>query len=209
MSGLAPNLATAKVESAAPHPTREPTACVYRVSAVDAREATMRDDLDDFLAARWSSLYRLACLLTGSPTEADDLLQESLVKVYVRWAKVSRTQVPEAYVRRIMVNTLVSRTRRPHRRHEQLSGQVAAMPVVSPEEAVLERAQVWPMVRALPVRQRAVIVLRYYEDLSEREIADVLGCSTGSVKSQAHDALMSLRRDVAALEKAEGEASKS
>lgn len=131
------------------------------------------------------------------------------MKVYLGWTKVSRTQVPEAYVRRMMVNTLVSRSRRPHRRREVLSGRVAAVAVASPEEVVLERAQVWPMVRALPVRQRAVIVLRYYEDLSEQEIADVLGCSTGSVKSQAHDALVSLRREVAALENAEGEASQS
>jgi len=156
------------------------------------------DDIDTFLAARWSSLFRLACLLTGSATEADDLLQESAVKVYLRWTKISRTQVPEAYVRRMMVNTLVSRSRRPFRRRELLEGTVAATAVVSPENAVLDRAQVWPMICALPVRQRAVIVLRYYEDLSEQEIADVLGCSTGSVKSQAHDALASLRRRVAA-----------
>jgi RNA polymerase sigma-70 factor (sigma-E family) len=161
------------------------------------------DDIDTFLAARWSSLFRLACLLTGSPTEADDLLQESLVKVYLRWTKISRTQVPEAYVRRMMVNTLVSRSRRPYKRRELLDGTIAAVGVGLPESVVLDRARVWPLVCALPVRQRAVVVLRYYEDLSELEIADVLGCSTGSVKSQAHDALASLRRGVAALEKAE------
>jgi RNA polymerase sigma-70 factor (sigma-E family) len=163
------------------------------------------DDIDTFLAARWSSMFRLACLLTGSRTEADDLLQETLVKVYLRWTKISRTQVPEAYARRMMVNTLVSRTRRPYKRRELLDGAVAGVAVASPEKAVLDRAQVWPMVCALPVRQRAVIVLRYYEDLSEQEIADVLGCSTGSVKSQAHDALASLRRGVATLEQVEVE----
>ena len=162
------------------------------------------DDIDTFLAARWSSLFRLACLLTGSPTEADDLLQESLVKVYLRWGKVSRTQVPEAYVRRMMVNTLVSRSRRPYKRRELLDGSLGTVAVASSEDVVLDRALVWPLVCALPVRQRAVIVLRYYEDLSEQEIADVLGCSTGSVKSQAHDALASLRRGVAALENVNG-----
>jgi RNA polymerase sigma-70 factor (sigma-E family) len=161
-------------------------------------------DIDTFLAARWSSLCRLACLLTGSPTEADDLLQESLVKVYLRWPKISRTQVPEAYVRRVMLNTLVSGSRRPYKRRELLDGTVAPVAVASAEQAVLDRAQVWPEVCALPVRQRAVIVLRYYEDLSEQEIADVLGCSTGSVKSQAHDALASLRRGVAAQGTVEG-----
>ncbi len=125
------------------------------------------DDIDTFLAARWSSLFRLACLLTGSPAEADDLLQESLVKVYLRWTKISRTQVPEAYVRRMMVNTLVSRSRRPYKRRELLEGTVTAGAVGSSEDVVLDRAQVWPLVCALPVRQRAVIVLRYYEDMSE------------------------------------------
>jgi RNA polymerase sigma-70 factor (sigma-E family) len=167
------------------------------------------DDINTFLAARWSSMFRLACLLTGSPAEADDLLQESMVKVYLRWTKVSRTQVPEAYVRRIMVNTLVSRSRRPFRRRELLEADVGAAAVASAEDAGLDRVQVWPLVCALPVRQRAVIVLRYYEDLSEREIADVLGCSTGSVKSQAHDALASLRRGVAALDHVEGVGSES
>jgi RNA polymerase sigma-70 factor (sigma-E family) len=167
------------------------------------------DDIETFLAARWSSLFRLACLLTGSPTEAEDLLQESLVKVYLRWTKISRTQLPEAYVRRVIVNTLVSRSRRPFRRRELLEANVAAAAAASPEDAVLDRAQVWPMVCTLPVRQRAVIVLRYYEDLSEREIADVLGCSTGTVKSQAHDALASLRRGVAALEHVEATRSES
>ena len=162
------------------------------------------DDIDTFLEARWSSLFRLACLLTGSPTEADGLLQESLVKVYLRWGKVSRGQVPEAYFRRMMVNALVSRSRRPYKRREVLEGSPRAAAVGSPEDVVRDRAQVWPLVCALPVRQRAVIVLRYYEDLSEQQIADVLGCSTGSVKSQAHDALASLRRGVAALENEHG-----
>ena len=162
------------------------------------------DDIDTFLSARWSSLFRLACLLTGSPTEADDLLQESVVKVYLRWGKISRTRIPEAYVRRMMVNTLVSRSRRPYKRRELLEGTVAATAGGSSEEVVLDRALVWPLGCALPVRQRAVIVLRYYEDMSEQEIADVLGCSTGSVKSQAHDALASLRRGIAASEWKEG-----
>ena len=164
----------------------------------------MREDIDTFLAARWASLFRLACLLTGSEAEADDLLQESLLKVYLRWGRISRTAVPEAYVRRVIVNTLVSRSRRPYRRREVLDASPRDASVGSPEDDVVDRAQVWPMVCALPVRQRAVIVLRYYEDLSEREIAEVLGCSAGSVKSQAHDALASLRRGAGAMEDAKG-----
>jgi RNA polymerase sigma-70 factor (sigma-E family) len=165
------------------------------------------DDINTFLAARWSSMFRLACLLTGSPAEADDLLQESMVKVYLRWTKVSRTQVPEAYVRRIMVNTLVSRSRRPFRRRELLEADVGAAAVASAEDAVLDRVQVWPLVCALPVRQRAVIVLRYYEELTEPEVAELLGISVGTVKSQAHRALAALRARVASHPEIEGGAS--
>ena len=151
-------------------------------------------DLDAFLAARWSSLYRLACLLTGSPAEAQDLLQESMEKVCLRWTRISGTEMPEAYVRRLMVNTLVSRSRKPFRRRELLDGGEDPGSVESPEQAVVDRAALWPLVCALPVRQRAVIVLRYYEDLSEQEIAEALGCSTGSVKSQARLAPARSRR---------------
>ena len=94
-----------------------------------------------------------------------------------------------------MANTLVSRSRGPYKRREPLEGTVAAVAVGSSEDVVLDRAQVWPLVCALPARQRAVIVLRYYEDLSEREIADVLGCSTGSVKSQAQFSVHALMPD--------------
>ena len=151
-------------------------------------------DFAAFVAARGAGLFRLACLLTGSPSEADDLVQDSLEKVYLRWSRVSGAEAPYPYVRRLMVNTLVSSHRRPARRVEVLRAAPPDTPVESGERGVLDREQVWPLVLALPTRQRAVIVLRYYEDLSEQQIADVLGCSAGSVKSQAHDALVALRR---------------
>jgi RNA polymerase sigma-70 factor (sigma-E family) len=151
-------------------------------------------DFAAFVAARGTSLFRLACLLTGSPTEADDLVQDSLEKVYLRWSRVSGAEAPYPYVRRLMVNTLVSTHRRRARRAEVLHAAPPEAPVESRERAVVDHEQVWPLVLALPAKQRAVIVLRYYEDLSEQQIADVLGCSTGSVKSQAHDALAALRR---------------
>jgi RNA polymerase sigma-70 factor (sigma-E family) len=155
-------------------------------------------DFAAFVAARGTSLFRLACLLTGSPSEADDLVQDSLEKVYLRWSRVSGADAPYPYVRRLMVNTLVSNHRRAGRRAEVLSAAPPDAPVESREQAVVDHEQVWPLVLALPAKQRAVIVLRYYEDLSEQQIADVLGCSPGSVKSQAHDALVSLRRGMAA-----------
>jgi len=156
-------------------------------------------DFGSFTEARWSSLYRLARLLTGSASDAEDLLQESLEKTYLRWSRISRTEAPEAYVRRLMVNTLISSHRRPAWRREVLRRRLPEPTVDSPELAVLDHEQLWPLICALPPRQRAVIVLRYYEDLSEHQIADVLGCSTGSVKSQAHDAMVALRRGADAL----------
>ena len=155
-------------------------------------------DFAAFVAARGTSLFRLACLLTGSPSQAEDLVQDSLEKVYLRWSRVSGAEAPYPYVRRLMVNTLVSNRRRPAHRAEVLREAPPDVPVESREQAVVDHEQVWPLVLALPTRQRAVIVLRYYEDLSEQQIADALGCSTGSVKSQAHDALVTLRRGMAA-----------
>ena len=157
-------------------------------------------DFAAFVDARGAGLYRLACLLTGSPGDAEDLLQDSLEKVYLRWASVTAAQAPYPYVRRLMVNTLVSRRRRVATRREVLRPDPPERTVEFPERLVLEHAALWPHVRALPPRQRAVVVLRYYEDLTEQQIADVLGCSTGTVKSQAHDAIAALRRavDVAA-----------
>ncbi len=155
-------------------------------------------DFAAFVAARGTSLFRLACLLTGSPSEAEDLVQDSLEKVYLRWSRVSNADAPYPYVRRLMVNTLVSSRRRPTGRVEVLRPSPPDAVVESPEQAVLEHQRVWPLVMALPTKQRAVVVLRYYEDLSEQQIADVLGCSPGSVKSQAHDALATLRRELVA-----------
>ncbi len=155
-------------------------------------------DFAAFVAARGTSMFRLACLLTGSPSEAEDLVQDSLEKVYLRWSRVSGADAPYPYVRRLMVNTLVSTRRRPAVRAEVSWSSPPDGLVDSPEQAVLDHEHVWPLVAALPTKQRAVIVLRYYEDLSEQQIADVLGCSPGSVKSQAHDALATLRRGMAA-----------
>jgi RNA polymerase sigma-70 factor (sigma-E family) len=153
-------------------------------------------DFAEFVAARWTALYRLAYLLTASPTGAEDLLQTSLEKAYVRWARIISMEHGEAYVRRIIANTYVSGRRRAWVReepHDHLPETGS-----SSEGALLDRALLWPLVCALPARQRAVIVLRYYEDLSEADIATTLGCATGTVKSQASAAMKALRRGLAA-----------
>jgi RNA polymerase sigma-70 factor (sigma-E family) len=155
-------------------------------------------DFVDFVAARWTPLYRLAYLLTASPTSAEDLLQTTLEKAYMSWSRISRMEFPEAYVRRMLTNALVSSRRRASWLHEVPSD---AMPEAAREAidvGVLDRSLLWPLISALPARQRAVIVLRYYEDLSEAQIADVLGCAPGTVKSQTSAAMKALRRALAA-----------
>lgn len=147
-------------------------------------------EFEEYAAARWPALYRTALLLTGQPAEAEDLAQTTLVKVYAGWAKVSRADSPDAYVRRMLVNELTSDRRRGARR--------AALAPVPPPDLVhpddpSQRLDLWRQVLALPPKQRAVLVLRFYEDLTESETAHVLGVALGTVKSQAHAALRTLR----------------
>lgn len=165
----------------------------------------MNTDLDfaEFVGARWASLYRLAYLLAASPTGAEDLLQTTLEKAYVNWPRISKMAFPEAYVRRMLANTLVSSRRRAWI-GEQPCDELPDPAAPSLEVPVLDRSLVWPLVCALPDRQRAVIVLRYYEDLSETQIADALGCAAGTVKSQSSAAIGALRRALAATGVAEG-----
>jgi RNA polymerase sigma-70 factor (sigma-E family) len=158
---------------------------------------TTEQDFVDFVAARWGSLYRLAYLMTASPTVAEDMLQTTLEKAYVSWARIGRMEYPEAYVRRMLANAVVSSSRRAWLR-EVLSDSMPETAGDPVEVGVLDRSLLWPLVCALPARQRAVIVLRYYEDLTEMQIAEVLGCAPGTVKSQASAAMKALRRALAA-----------
>ena len=155
------------------------------------------EDFAEFVAARWASLYRLAYLLAASPTGAEDLLQTTLEKAYVNWSRIARMEHVEAYVRRMLANTSVSGRRRAWI-GERPTDELPEPGGDSAEEPVLDRHLVWPLVCALPARQRAVIVLRYYEDLTEAQIADVLGCARGTVKSQSSAAIGALRRALAA-----------
>lgn len=154
-------------------------------------------DFAEFVAARWASLYRLAYLLAASPTGAEDLLQTTLEKAYVRWGRISQVEYPEAYVRRMLTRTLVSSRRRAWT-GERPTARLPETPEESGEPGILDRSLLWPLVCALPDRQRAVIVLRFYEDLTEAQIADALGCAPGTVKSQTSAAKGALRRALAA-----------
>ena len=139
-----------------------------------------------FARARLANLMRFGYALTGSQDSAADLVQDALVRTGLRWSRLHAAD-PEGYVRRVMVNTHISWWRR--RRREQLT---ASPPDVSYETPVRDDSM-WLLLATLPPRQRAVLVLRYYEDLSEAQIATVLGCSTGTVKSQSARAIGKLR----------------
>jgi len=154
-------------------------------------EATV--DFDEFVAARSTRLLRTAYLLTRDHALAEDLLQTSLTKAWFSWSRINGD--PEPYVRKILVNTFASWWRR------RWNGEHAYAEPPEPEAGSHDdadgRHDLWTAMGRLPRRQRAVIVLRYVEDLSEAETARLLGVSPGTVKSQTSKALAKLRIDPA------------
>lgn len=150
---------------------------------------------DEYAAARASTLLRTAYLLTGQRADAEDLVQVTLVKLFLAWDKVARAGSPDAYARTVMVNAFVSGRRPARFTRERLVTSLPDTPVVDP--GVDDRLTIWPHVVALPPRQRAVVVLRYWSGLSEAEIAETLGVARGTVKSTASAALATLRTRLA------------
>jgi RNA polymerase sigma-70 factor (sigma-E family) len=175
------------------------TAQGVQMRARGRRAASVDAEFADWMAARQVALVRTAYLLTGSQHAAEDLVQATLTRLYLSWDRISDRQHVDAYARRALLNEHRSTWRRTSRRPEVLSDAVPEA-ALAPAEYDGEREAVWRFVQALPPRQRAVIVLRYYEDLSEAQIADLLGISAGTVKSQASRALASLRALVPARE---------
>jgi len=149
----------------------------------------------EFVLARGPALSRTAYLLTGDHQLAEDLLQQALTRTAVHWPRVFAGGNPEGYVRRAMVNERTSWWRR--RRYTEVGAGALAAPgaaaVADAADSVVRRIALARALAQLPVRQRAVLVLRFFEDLTEAQTAEVLGCSVGTVKSQAHDALARLR----------------
>jgi RNA polymerase sigma-70 factor (sigma-E family) len=153
-----------------------------------------REDFEDFVAARQQALLRTAYLLTGHRQDAEDLVQTALIKAVPHWRRI--TGDPEAYVRRILVRENISRWR--GRRWREVSMEYPGE-VERHDEDVAGRLALQDALSRLAPRQRAVIVLRYFEDRSEAQTAELLGISPGTVKSQARDALARLRRLVPEL----------
>ena len=155
---------------------------------------TDRDaDFTAYLQARQARLLRTAYLLTGDQHQAEDLLQTSLAKLYLAWDKVHDRGATDAYVRRIMVNENNSLWRRGWKRREYATDEVPDIDPVHDRYDDGVGAALWDAVQTLPRKARAVLVLRYYEQLTEAETADVLGISVGTVKSQTSRALATLR----------------
>lgn len=148
-----------------------------------------RDDdaFSAFVTARLPQLLKLGRALAGDEQRGADLVQDSLERALLRWRKI---EDPEAFVRRCMVNRSVSVWRKV-RRERPLDEAPSPVGADRPHDHELLAA-----VRGLPPRQRAVIALRYYEDLTEVQTAELLGCSVGTVKSQAHRAMAALRQQL-------------
>lgn len=167
-----------------------------------AASPTTDDDFDAFVAARGAALWRSAWLLTGDHQRAEDLVQTALGKAWPHWRRVSESGSFEAYVRKVLFTTYVAWWRRRWN---------AEVPTESPPETPGDdgadssalRHDVTTALAALSKGQRAVIVLRYFEDLTEAQTAEVLGISRGTVKSQASRALAALRSS-SALQHHEG-----
>ena len=153
----------------------------------------MGDSFAEYVAGQGHALTRMAFLLTGDHAAAEDLVQAALASAFARWRRIEAMESPDAYVRRMIVNQHVSWWRRHHRR-EELRAVVpdVVVPDFAGTQAVMDA--VLAAVRALPPRQRAALVLRYYEDLPNGEVAAVLGCSPATVRSQLTRALAALRQ---------------
>ena len=149
------------------------------------------EDFSAFATSRWPGLVRLAFGLTGDRWTAEDIAQTTLARAYVAWRRVSRADDPDAYLRRILVNASNRRFRR--RRVAEQPGDPPETAVEGPADLVSERTALLAALRQLPPRQRAVVVLRYWEDLTDAQIAATLGCSPGTVRSQLSRALAKLR----------------
>ena len=165
-------------------------------TAVADRRQARDTDFAAYLAARQPSLLRTAYLLTGNRHDAEDLVQTAFAKLYLSWDKVRVQGSMDGYVRRILVNEHNSLWRRAWKRREHTAEDTVLHALDKPHHDAPDDgvgAALWEVVQTLPRKARAVVVLRYYEEMSEAETAAVLGISVGTVKSQTSRALAALR----------------
>lgn len=153
----------------------------------------MATSFEDYVTARGAALVRFARVLAGDEHRAEDLVQDVLARAYLRWDAITRSDEPDVYVRQAIVNATRSWWRR-RSNHETPTSVLpeGTAPGAFDADAV-ERDALWRRIRRLPARQRAVVVLRYYEDLDDATIATILGCTAATVRSHAMRALQALR----------------
>jgi len=152
-----------------------------------------RGEFAEFVAARSTALHRAAYLMVGDVSLAQDLVQEALTKTYVAWPRLRDKGNAEAYTRKAITTTAISWFRRKSWSHELSSEAPPDAGSPGHADTVAQSDWVWSALMELPVRQRAAIVLRYYEDLTEAQTADAMGCAVGTVKSQVSAGLSKLR----------------
>jgi len=150
---------------------------------------------EEFVHSRLQSLLRYAVMLTGDPHTAQDLVQETMIRVQVKWRRVVKADQPERYVQRMLTNAYIDLRRGSWLRRVTLFAEPA-----EPRERDVDHAEhnaardeMWVQLATLPRRQRAALVLRYYEGLPDSEIAEVLGCAVGTVRAHISRALATLR----------------
>ncbi len=151
-----------------------------------------RAEFAEFVSARSAALHRCAYLMVGDVGLAQDLVQEALTKTYVAWPRLRDKANADAYTRKAITTTAISWFRR-RSWNERPTDRYGDGPAAGHEDHVAQREWLWAALLELPVRQRAAVVLRYYEDLTEAQTADALGCAVGTVKSQVSAALSKLR----------------
>jgi RNA polymerase sigma-70 factor (sigma-E family) len=150
-------------------------------------------DFAVFVRANTAALLRTAYLLTGSAAAAEDLVQETLTRLYPKWSRVEQAEKPLAYVRRCLANNFVNATRRKSNTEVAVEFLPEHADGTDSATTLAERDEVWRMLTTLTERQRAALVLRYFHDLPDDEIADALGCRVGTVRSAISRGLAALR----------------
>jgi RNA polymerase sigma-70 factor (sigma-E family) len=158
---------------------------------------TPDEDFEEFVRGKGLGLLRLATLLTGDPGAGEDLLQSVLAAMYGRWAKGRPPDAPDAYARKALAHGAQRLWRRRRTHLETLVAEPPDTPQSGPFSDPALRHVLLAALRQLPARQRAVVALRYFDDYREAEVAELLGCRIGTVKSHAHRGLQRLRSDPA------------
>jgi RNA polymerase sigma-70 factor (sigma-E family) len=151
-------------------------------------------EFEEYVAARGQELVRLGYTVSGDYQRAEDLAQIALLQAFRSWRRVERADDPHSYVRRILINSYLSMTRRRSFTEAPIAEPRPDRAVPDPADGIVNSDDLWGALNTLSARERVVLVLRYYQDLEDRAIAELLGIQPSSVRATASRALASLRR---------------